>query len=333
MILFQKSRKFYEHKYEKEEDLESEVVSNHKLFFGDNTIYIDAKRKISTKELGGSVPDGFLFDLSDMREPEFYIVEIELSSHDFFKHIFPQVTKFFAFYRNNKTQAELVEKIFGLVNSSPELKRRFKSHLGGREIYKFIKDAVENSQNILLVMDGNKPEIAEVTDTYSDTWGKMVRVITVVKFKNNGDHIYYLHPEFENIEYAFDKPDESEGDSPYTEEYHLDGVDDIVKEIYTRLKKNLLRTYKTLIFNPQKHYLSIKKDKNIAFLKMRKKKIRMVIMLPQREVSSEIRYHSVISLSRGIQTFYNGPCCAVDIEDTKHFKEIIDLVKLAIKSN
>lgn len=179
MILYKDKTKFTEYKYPKEKDLEEEIISNSKLYFGRDTIYIDAKRKLEAKALGGSIPDGFLFDLSDMANPDFYLVEIELATHDFYNHIFPQVTKFFAFYKNKKSQAELVEKIFSIVNTDVNLKRRFKKYLGEREIYKFVKDVIESSQNILLIMDGEKDELPEIIDTYTDTWGKLVRVLTL----------------------------------------------------------------------------------------------------------------------------------------------------------
>jgi hypothetical protein len=48
--------------------------------------------------------------------------------------------------------------------------------LGDKEIHRFLKDTIENSQNILLILDENKPEVLEVSETYTDTWGKMVKV-------------------------------------------------------------------------------------------------------------------------------------------------------------
>ena len=114
MKLFSNNKIFHQFQFSLESDFEKEVVFNSKQFFGSNSIYIDAKRKIQTKNIGNSIPDGFLFDLSDKKNPEFYIVEVELAKHDFYSHIFPQITKFFGFYKNFKSQNELVEKIFNV---------------------------------------------------------------------------------------------------------------------------------------------------------------------------------------------------------------------------
>jgi len=52
MIIIQDDRKFVETPYSKEIDLENDLVRNAPLFFGQNTIYIEAKKKIQAKELG-----------------------------------------------------------------------------------------------------------------------------------------------------------------------------------------------------------------------------------------------------------------------------------------
>lgn len=336
MIIFQNGIKFTEYKYNYEEDFEKEIISNSKLFFGKNTIYIEAKRKLEAKALGGTIPDGFLFDLSDKDNPDFYLVEVELSTHDFYNHIFPQVTKFFAFFKNSKSQTELVEKIFSIVNTDLSLKKMFKKHLGEREIYKFIKDVIENSQNILMIIDGDKDELPEIIETYSDTWGKMVRVLILKKFVNDGDVIYSLTPDFEQIEYAGADSVikvERSGAAAYTEEFHLDGVNNEVKEVYFKLKEELLKINKNLIFNPQKYYISIVRGRNVAFFKFRKKKIRLVVMLPEDEVRMRLKNHDVIHLSDGIQKFYNGPCCDVQITNTKDIAEVINLLKVLVSTN
>lgn len=172
MVIYQNNKKYSEYSYKNEIELEKEVIINSKLFFGKHTIYIDYKRRVEGKALGISIPDGFLFDMSDIDNPEFYLVENELSSHDFYNHIFPQITRFFAFFKNEKSQSELVEKIFSIVNVDIELKNEFKNYLKNREIYKFIKDVIDNSKNILLLIDGEKKELPEIIETYSDTWEK-----------------------------------------------------------------------------------------------------------------------------------------------------------------
>src|SRR5688572_24482054 len=256
MILLQNGKQFKEFTYELEDTLEKEVIANSQLLFGTKTIFIEAKRRIDTKAIGGSIPDGFLFDLSDKGNPEFYLVEAELAKHDFYRHIFPQITKFFAFFKNRKSRSELIEKIYSKVDSDAELKKEFKKFLGEKEIFKFIKDTVEASQNILIVIDGQKAELPEIIDTYSDTWGKMVKVMVLKKFTSGPDFIYTVDPEFSDLEYSTIEIANKDDGSEITIESHLDGVKDYVKTIYNTLFTKLQEYDDTLIFNPKKYYIS-----------------------------------------------------------------------------
>ena len=332
MKLFANNKAFNQFQFDIEADFEKEVVLNSKQFFGINSIYIDAKRKIETKSLGNSIPDGFLFDLSDKDNPEFYIVEVELVKHDFFNHIFPQITKFFGFYKNPKSQNDLVEKIFSFINNDSEIKKEFKKYLGEKEIYKFIKDTIERSQNILLIIDGEKKELPEIMETYSDTWGKMVKLILLKKFFNNSDTIYTMHPEFENLEFAEIEKEISidTEDVEYNESDHFEGVSETVRQIYDDLKKDLQKADLSLVFNPKKYYISIRKDRNIAFFMIARKRIRLVVMQSDEETRKEIKLHTVQTLTASVQKFWNGPSCAIIIETTEHLDEIKTLLRKLI---
>lgn len=324
MKLFTNNRTFTQFQFDKEADFERDVVINSKQFFGGHSIYIDAKRKITTKSLGNSIPDGFLFDMADKSNPEFYLVEVELAKHDFYNHIFPQITKFLGFFKNPKSHNELVEKIFTIITNDSNLKDEFKKYLGDKEIYKFIKDTLERSQNILLIIDGDKKELPDIMDTYSDTWGKVVKLILIKKFISKDEIIYSMHPDFENIEFA-----EIENDDPndleevgYKEEFHLEEVSETVRTIYSELKADLLITDPQLVFNPQKHYISIRKNRNIAFLMFGRKKIRLVVMQSEHITREEIHLHPIKSLTASVQKFWNGSSCAIIIDSLDNLGEI-----------
>ncbi len=329
MILLKDGQIFTEYTFPLEAEFEQAIIESHPLIFGKDTIYIDAKKKIGSESLGNTIPDGFLFDMSDPDDREFYLVEAELERHDFYNHIFPQITKFFAFYRNSQRQKELVEKLFATINTDSTLKRQFKKYLGDQEIYKFLNDLIDSSQNILLVIDGEKPELPEIIETYSDTWGKMVRVLTVKKYVCQEMAILTVYPEFESIELPYEETPAviEKKATTYSEEYHLEGVNETVKEIYQYLKIHVRELDTSFIFNPQKYYISIKGTRNIAFLKLRKKKIRMILMIPEDDIRAHIAHHTVKSLSAPVQKFYNGACAAIDIDDLQHIDEILTLLK------
>ena len=334
MTLFQNGKRYTERKYTSESEFEQEIVNAHKLFFGNDIIYIDTKKRVGSHALGKAIPDGFLFDMSDPENREFYFVEIELESHDFYNHIFPQITKFFAFFKDSKRQKELVEKLFSTINTDTDLKRQFKKYLGEKEIFKFLSDVIDSSQNILIVIDGDKPELPEIMDTYSDTWGKMVKVIVAKKFTCDQERIFSIHPEFETLEYS--PPEvipEREIQTDISEEFHLEGVKDNVKKIYAVIKDRVLASNPSFIFNPQKHYISIRGKKNIAFIYLRKAKVRLIPMMPEEEIRQELKHHNVKTLSESVQRFYNNPCASIDINDLKNVDEIIDIIETLMEQD
>jgi predicted transport protein len=82
-----------------------------------------------------------------------------------------------------------------------------------------------------------------------------------------------------------------------------------------------------LIFNTQRYYISLRKKRNFAFIKLRKKKITMVVMMNYDNVTGRIKKHAVKTLSESVQNFYNGPCCAIIIENSNYLDEVIELLK------
>lgn len=223
------------------------------------------------------------------------------------------------------------------------MEKEFKHYLKEKEIFKFVKDTIENSQNILIIIDNMKTELPEMVDTYTE-WSKMVKIMVLKEYRCGDDRILSLTPEFESIELgelAEIKPralgpeeaEEDVGKVPYTEEYHLDGVDAKVKAIYETIKSNMLKFKPNLRFNPQKYYISIVDRKNFVYIVLRKKKLRITVMLPETTVRSIIKHHRVVSLAESVQRFYGGNCCEVVIEDNSNLDEIITMLKLPVEKN
>ena len=322
MAIYHKSGKFQEYKFKKEEDFEKEVVNNYKLFFGEKTIYIDAKNKMETK-IGNVIPDGFLFDLTNIDDPEFYIVEVELSKHSFYEHIFPQITKFIGFI-NSQNYDTLITKIWEEVQSDKILKKQFGET---KELYKFIKDTMANNCNILLVIDDLKQELNEMNSVYQE-WNRLVKQICIKKHINKNETMYDITPEFKDIEDTYLSEDVELQQT--NEDFHLANKSDVVKCIYSELKAKLLADNPNLIFNPQKYYISIKANNNFAFLKFRKKKIKIVINMPYDKVKALVKNNIVQELSESVQKFYfhkPNSCCAIVVSDVNYIDEVIELLK------
>ena len=73
--IYMDGKRFIETEFKTEEDFERVVKEHSKTLFGAKTIFSDLKNKIDSRTLGSSVPDGFLFDVKDEENPEFYLVD------------------------------------------------------------------------------------------------------------------------------------------------------------------------------------------------------------------------------------------------------------------
>ncbi len=327
--------------YSNEDAFEQLIAQNAQTIFGDKAIYIDTKKKVNTSSFGGTIPDGFLIDLSDPEDPQFYLVEVELQRHDFFGHIFPQITKFFAFYRDSKHRQKLIDTMFTLFREDTNLENKIRESIGSREIYKYLKDTMDSSQNILIIIDGPKPEFKEIIDTYTDTWAKIVKVEIVNHFRRDNNDILVVAPPFQNV--AFEDavsplPDEEILESlQYTEEFHLEGCSSNAKDVYDKLKNTFLSIKNTLRFNPTKNYIGIVDKKQIAYIRPKRQKVRLIVLMSDSEVRAILHseQRKVVSHSESAQRYWGGknPNCAVDIHDTHHWDEIQRLLTQLVEKH
>ena len=326
--IYMDGEKFVETEFKTEEDFEKVVRENSKTLFGSKTIYFEIKNKVDTKSLGATIPDGFLFDFRDMENPEFYLVEVELAKHDFYKHIFPQITRFFAFFKNSKSRSDLIDRLFSFIKSNSKVEEEFKSFLGKKEIYKALKEMMENSQNILIVIDENKPEFQEIMETYTDTWDKIVKLEILKQYTANKKTIFTLNPDFEDI--GFVEPlAQEETEERYTESFHTEDVELKITSVYEKIKSAVLKMDSSIQVNPQKYYISLRKNRNFVFVKIKKKKMHIVVMLPYERGTSLIKKHKVTQLAESVQNFYNGPCFKVTLENDENLDEILRIIEEA----
>jgi len=329
LAIYMDGNRFIETEFKSEEEFEKIVKENSKTLFGSKTIYFDLKNKIDAKALGSSIPDGFLFDFKDKENPEFYIVEVELEKHDFYKHIFPQITKFFAFFKNPTSRNTLIENLFRFIKSNEQLEQEFKEYSGKKEIYKALKDIIENSQNILLIIDENKSELQEILKTSTD-WDKMVKVEILKQYTANKKSIFTLNPNFEDIDFI-EPVSSEEAEERYSEKYHTGNVEQKISSTYEKIKSAILKMDANIKVNPQKHYISFRKNKNFAFVKINKKKMHIVVMLPYEIGNNLIKKHKLTQLHERVQNFYNGPCFKVTLENDENIEEILKALEEAYK--
>jgi hypothetical protein len=119
-----------------------------------------------------------------------------------------------------------------------------------------------------MVIDNDKPELPEIIETYTDIWGKMVKVAILKEYHGQSaqvDSILTMTPDFENIEnidIVSTDSDQTNKLTAYTEEFHLDGVQDNIRKLYEKLKERMTTRIPALTFNPQRYYISLRKNRH-----------------------------------------------------------------------
>ena len=152
------------------------------------------------------------------------------------------------------------------------------------------------------------------------------------KYSEGKETIFQLEPELEILDIIGDEKvvRETQG---YDEEHHTDNINQEIFLIYTELKNQILAINPNLIFNPTKYYISIKGRINYAFIKIRKKSIRLVVMRPEDEIRKHISKYEVKSNLPSVKRFWNGECAEIFIENSSGLDELVNVLKPLIVEN
>ncbi len=312
-----------EAKFHTKSDLEEFVIQNHRTLFGENTLIID-----NTKSTNEYFPNVFLVDFNSGENPKMYLIEISTSDNSL-GLLYARITNFLALLKNKSYQNEFLVTLCNIISANDEVKNEMKQWLNeGQKGSEFLSDMLKNKPAILLVKDYENVVLDLMQAVYLDTWGKMVRQILVKKYYCKEDTIYDVNPAFVDI--WKNEKSKKEGGIQLTENDHLCELPDRIRKIYNDIKTALLETDGSLEFNPKKHYISIRKNKNLAFLHLRRKNVDIVVMNPEEITRERIKHHHIKTLPASVQKFWNGECCTIVVENSDNLDEVIELLKMVV---
>ena len=150
---------FVHYNYPKESALEKAVIEHADHIFGRRAFFLPKKR-LSTHSGTLSIPDGFVLDFGKQC---WHVVEVELSSHDPYKHILPQLTKFYNSLQGRpRMRQELVDIFYNYFRQNPLENARLREILGDNEIFRTIRDIVIHSEpRIVIIVDDVTAQLRE----------------------------------------------------------------------------------------------------------------------------------------------------------------------------
>ena len=158
--------RYQEWEISNEDDLEQMVIEHAQDIFGENSVYFDKKQKLKSLAGVGSIPDGLVIMFGSV--PQWHIVEVELSSHDPYAHIVPQVDKFINGIDNQNTRNKLVDTLYNLINSDELLKRETRQAIGlDKDIHKFLTDLITTPPTITIIIEKDTDQLEEALRKYA----------------------------------------------------------------------------------------------------------------------------------------------------------------------
>lgn len=177
--------------YQLEKDFEKDVVTNYRYIFGNDTIYIDIKKKIGDSIV--TIPDGYLLDFTFINNPRLYIIENELSIHDAYKHIGSQLLKFAVSYKlsGRKIKQFILDD---LTNSKDNISfvEKKASEMGYRNIDAMLETLIyEKPVAAIVIIDNSSAELENVLS-------QLTMNTDIIEFKafenSNGKTLYKFIP-------------------------------------------------------------------------------------------------------------------------------------------
>lgn len=186
---------FFDAPYQKESELEQAVQEVKHTLFGEARIYLEDKRRIGAKGKTKNIPDGYLLDLSNEKDPKIFAVENDLASHQHLKHIAVQILEFSLSFESSKTKVKNIIKD-ALAKKPDEWKKcEIFALAHGYQNVDFLLESIihkKDSFNALLIID----EVGEELETVLiNRFRFPVEIITLQRFRSSkGETIYQFQP-------------------------------------------------------------------------------------------------------------------------------------------
>src|ERR1051325_1860259 len=203
-MLISESARFVQAPFDSEAELENVVVQNYEYIFGPSSVYLP-KGKISTPDGVATVPDGFAFDVANK---QWFIVEAELSKHNVWSHIAPQVAKQITSALKPESKRYLVERIVTLVRDDASIRKKFEEEdIEPIDIRKVLDEILGKQPLLGMPIDAVSSDLREWASTSVKLETTLWILRKHVELENPKNIIYELPEEYRP---AFDSHEEEE---------------------------------------------------------------------------------------------------------------------------
>ena len=310
------------------DELEKLVLKNYNFLFGESLFLIELGKLVDSPFLSLFHDSKIILDFRNKEKPCIYLVVTKITTKEIQEEFFWTLTQFFQFIRKkDEFKQDLALAIYDVISPDMELQQGLEELSGKPDLIGLFLEMIKHRFYAMVLTENYCEYLPELNLAYPETWGKLLRVILIKKFAVNGATICTVIPQESN---PLGKISKSGVKEKKTEEAHLEGVTDTVRSTYIILQTALQEMDYNLVFNPQNYYIALRKDKNISFFLIKKKKITIVVKLPESKVRELIKHHEIIPLKDTVQSFYNGESCSFVVENPDYLEEITELFKIML---
>lgn len=251
-------RKFIQETFSSEEEIERVVTNNSEYIFGPSSIYFP-KALIKTIDGVGTIPDGFVIDLSAR---QWYIVEAELARHNVWSHIAPQVAKQITAAHNGKSRKLISRFIVNTVKDDKVSLDKFRSEeIDTINIHQVVSEILEKAPIIGMPID----TISEDLKEWATTLKSEVKLWVIRKYVEFGKPANVLYEFPEEFRPAFDSklidPDRPDKITQYDVK-----IIDLVGSGLLAIGEKLTMSYKPQKGKKQDYETNIQEDGSLIVL-------------------------------------------------------------------
>ena len=142
-----------------EDELETFIEKQAERIFGRDSLYFSVKTKLKSLGGVGSIPDAYAITLT--KPQNWYLVEVELSSHSIFNHIVPQLNKFVQGLNDPSSRRNIVEALYNEIKKDPVLEASVRKNIGSGEIFRFLSSTIDKPPILVVIIDEKTRELEE----------------------------------------------------------------------------------------------------------------------------------------------------------------------------
>ncbi len=227
-LIISGDNKFQLYNYKSEKELEKIAIRHSKELFGKNTFYLDLKKKIASTKGTSGIPDGFLIDFEN---DKFYIIEIELSTHEIVSHISNQLIRFKVAMTNTDARAQLAKDAY---NKILEEKSGSNKKIG----LKYLQEVINKKFGIFIIIDDVSEQLAEIVSILSQDGTEVIAISFETYVDSENNRVYKFKPftkdalERESKKWTFKW-------TTIPVKKHLDKTSEYLKTIFLQLSKEI----------------------------------------------------------------------------------------------